>query len=109
VSAWALREWAKQNNLFVDEPVPGDLFALLYPKKPGDTSIQGHAGIFTGHDFTDSENFINSVDGNVADAVRAGRRKIENDLKFIRLPGVGGGPRIVIEKTLMSIHNLGDR
>lgn len=108
-SAWGLRQWAEQNNLYVDEPAPGDLFALLYPKKPGDTQITGHGGIFIGSDSVDPKGFINSVDGNVADAVRAGRRAIQNDLKFIRIPGTGPGKKVVIEKTLMPIHTLGDR
>jgi hypothetical protein len=109
VSAWGLREWAKQNSLFVDEPVPGDVFTVLYPKKPGDNQWQGHGGFYLGSDWTDSQNFFNSVDGNVTDCVRAGRRKIENDIKYIRIPGLSSGPRITIEKTLMSISSLGDR
>jgi hypothetical protein len=108
-SAWGIRDWAQKNNLFVTDPVPGDIFALVYPKKPGDTKISGHGGFFIGHDFTAPGKFINSCDGNVADSTRAGRRAIENDMKFIRLPSLGAGPRIVIEKTLMPIHTLGDR
>lgn len=108
VSAWSLREWAKQNNLFVTDPIPGDIFTILYPKKPNE-DWKGHGGFYIGDDLLDSKSFINSCDGNVADRVCAGRRKIENDMKFIRLPSMGTGKPVVIEKLLMNIGNLGTR
>lgn len=108
-SAWGLIKWAEQNKLLVNEPSPGDLFAFLYPRKPGDTKWSGHGGIVTGSDVNDSKNFINTVEGNIGDSVRAGRRAIRPEMIYIRIPGTGQPNTITIDKLLMKIDSLGDR
>lgn len=109
VSAWGLLQWAEQNKLFIDEPAPGDLFAFLYPRPAGDNKTPGHGGIVIGSDSIDDKGFINTVEGNIGDAVRAGRRAIRPEMKFLRIPDMSPASTIVIEKLLMKIDSLGDR
>ena len=80
-SAWQYIDWATKNGKLVTDPLPGDMHAILHPKKPGDTSIKGHVGLVLARD----ADTVYCVDGNVSDAVRAGRRKMVPDMKFIRV------------------------
>jgi hypothetical protein len=103
-SAWQLITWAEQNGKCVDDPLPGDLFALLHPKKPGDTQWKGHGGIVLAKD----AEFLYNCEGNVKNAVRVGRRAIKPEIKFIRM--IDNLPEgLTVPTGMMRIDGLTDR
>jgi hypothetical protein len=106
VSAWGLMQYAKQNKLFVTDPIPGDIHVKLYPKQPGE-QWKGHAGIYLGGD----DDFFACVDGNVGNAVRVGRRALTHGICFVRLvPREFNDPEgPVLPPKLMRLDNVGDR
>lgn len=103
-SAWGLIDWATKQGKLVDDPLPGDLFAFLHDRHPGDTQWKGHGGIVLAKE----GEFLYNCEGNVTDAVRSGRRGITPAMKFIRVMDTHHGELIFPEKT-MRIDGLVDR
>lgn len=103
-SAWGLIDWASKQDKLVDEPLPGDLFAFLHDRHPGDTQFTGHGGIVLAKD----GDMLYNCEGNVSDSVRAGRRGVTSAMKFIRVMDEQHGTLTFPEKT-MRIDGLADR
>lgn len=76
MSAYQLIAWAKATGRVVQDPLPGDLFAFLYPDSK---TKEGHGGIVLGSDAS----WIADVDGNVGNAVAVGKRA-RRGLTFVR-------------------------
>jgi hypothetical protein len=117
VSAYAFIEWAKgtsklypnhQGSLIVQDPLPFDIEAFLYPRKPGDTEFKGHVRFVTGYDSVTKRSA--GVDGNVQNSIRAGERHDRPERYFIRIPGMGTehGP-LQYPTKLVDLDQLGDR
>lgn len=113
-SAWQIITWAEKNEFLVDEPLPGDIFAFLYPKKPGDKQWKGHGGIVLGNGEIEKKPYIADVDGNITNCVRVGRRLITPGMKFIRNPQLDSllqqpPGRLTMPNNLSRLDALGDR
>ncbi len=117
VSAYAYIEWGKGTSkmypsdkgcLFVDTPLPGDIEAFLYPKKPGDTQITGHVRTVLAFD-PETKSTV-GVDGNSSNDIRVGERHDRPQRYFIRVPGMGTehGP-LHYPKGTVDLDQLGDR
>lgn len=109
-SAWQVIEWARQMGYIVDEPLPGDVYAFLYPKKPGDTQHKGHGGFVIGTGEVEGKKYLAVSDGNVGDACRVGRRLWTEDKVFIRVPELGTQHgKLTMPNKLMRLDSVGDR
>jgi hypothetical protein len=87
VSAWTIIDWAKRNNLIVEDPLPSDIEAYLYPKIKGEDR-KGHVRIVSAWD---KPNKIScGVDGNINNDIRVGRRHERPDRYFIRASNLTG-------------------
>lgn len=81
VSAYNLIEWAKANNIIVEDPWPADLEVFLYPKVKGE-DWRGHGRIVTG--YSKKTGRTSGVDGNVNNSVYCGFRDVRPDRYFVR-------------------------
>lgn len=104
-SAWQYIDWATKNGKLVTDPLPGDMHAILHPKKPGETQIKGHVGIVIARE----GDTVYCNDGNVGDAVRCGRRKMVSEMKFIRIIENTEHRNLTFPEKTMRIDGLTDR
>lgn len=77
-SAASAMAWGASQHRIVKEPLPGDIFAFLYPPESS-LAGHGHGGIVLGSDGS----WIADCDGNVGDSVKVGFRA-KAGLTFIR-------------------------
>jgi hypothetical protein len=75
--AYAMIEWAKKEGLVTQSPLPGDIFAFTY--NVNQAYSPGHGGIVLAADAL----WEVSVEGNVGDSVKVGKRA-RSGLTFIR-------------------------
>lgn len=103
-SAWQFIDWAKREGKVVASPLPGDVVAYLHPMKEGDTQRKGHVEICLAFD----ETHTYDVAGNVANAVRAGKRPVTPEMVYIRTLDSQHGP-LSVPFNMPRIDNIGDR
>jgi hypothetical protein len=107
VSAWAIIDWAKRNNLIVEDPLPSDVEVFLYPKVKGEDR-KGHGRIVSAWD---KPNKIScGVDGNVQNSIRVGRRHERPERYFVRPAGFTDVHGVLtFPVNTVNLDQLGDR
>jgi hypothetical protein len=107
VSAYQVIQWAKENQKFVTEPMPGDLEVFLYEKVKGE-DWKGHGRIVTGYDTITGRTA--GVDGNVTNLVRVGFRDPRPDRFYVRPTGFTANHGTLVMPTgLVDLDGLADR
>jgi hypothetical protein len=107
VSTWQVIQWARENGKLVEEPLPGDLEAYLYPKVTGE-DWKGHGRIVSAYDPVTGRTA--GVDGNVSNTIRVGYRDVRPERYFVRPNGFTNKHGVLtMPKDLIDLDGLADR